>query len=169
MPGNAGGSGRPGRRGTLEKHVTLTIARKLKSLIDAEPKMRAMLTRDGDYVIELKARVEKARLVKADLFVSSTPTLSSSPTFVARRYLRSRNVVLEHRSPVVGERREQADLIGGINTTRKRDRYLEMTLNDLSLTAQVNDSLKPCSRCAGGTGRREPLHKGTSSRRALRC
>src|SRR6266850_422988 len=45
--------GARGRRGTREKHVTLTIARKLKSLIDAEPNMRAMLTRDGDYFIEL--------------------------------------------------------------------------------------------------------------------
>src|SRR5258707_699983 len=62
--------GARGRRGTREKHVTLTIARKLKSLIDAEPNMRAMLTRDGDYFIELGARVEKAQLVKADLFVS---------------------------------------------------------------------------------------------------
>ncbi len=62
--------GARGRRGTREKHVTLTIARKLKSLIDAEPNMRAMLTRDGDYFIDLEARVEKARLVKADLFMS---------------------------------------------------------------------------------------------------
>src|SRR5258705_6307705 len=62
--------GARGRRGTREKHVTLTIARKLKSLIDAEPNMRAMLTRDGDYFIDLGARVEKAQLVKADLFVS---------------------------------------------------------------------------------------------------
>src|SRR3979490_285555 len=62
--------GARGRRGTREKHVTLTIARKLKSLIDSEPDMRALLTRDGDFLIPLEGRVEKARRVKADLFVS---------------------------------------------------------------------------------------------------
>jgi len=88
-----------------------------------EPKMRAMLTRDGDYVIELKARVEK-RAGKADLFVVGPgPTLSSSPTFVARRYL-----PLSERGAsstaaqwlASGENRGRLDR--GINTTRKRDR-----------------------------------------------
>ena len=59
--------GARGRRGTYEKHVTLAIARRLKSLIDAEPGMRALLTRDGDYFIPLAARADKARRVKADL------------------------------------------------------------------------------------------------------
>jgi len=62
--------GAKGRRGTYEKSVTMTIARKLKAQIDAEPNMRALLIRDGDYFIKLDARVEKANLVKADLFVS---------------------------------------------------------------------------------------------------
>src|SRR5581483_5421202 len=62
--------GAKGRRGTYEKNVTLLIARKLKAVIDAEPNMRALLTRDGDYYIALGERVDKARRVKADLFVS---------------------------------------------------------------------------------------------------
>ena len=62
--------GARGRGGSREKQVTLTIARKLKSIIDAEPNMRAVLTRDGDYYLALRTRVEKARRVKADLFVS---------------------------------------------------------------------------------------------------
>src|SRR5690606_9233433 len=59
-----------GRRGSREKDVTLSIARRLKALIDAEPDMRALLTRDGDYYLPLQARVDKARRVRADLFVS---------------------------------------------------------------------------------------------------
>ncbi|MGP1685145.1 MAG: N-acetylmuramoyl-L-alanine amidase, partial [Giesbergeria sp.] len=61
--------GAKGRRGSREKNVTLTIARKLKAIIDAEPNMRAVLTRDGDYFIPLQVRVQKARRVHADLFV----------------------------------------------------------------------------------------------------
>jgi N-acetylmuramoyl-L-alanine amidase len=154
--------GARGRRGTREKHVTLTIARKLKSLIDAEPDMRAMLTRDGDYFIELGARVEKAQLVKADLFVSV-----HADAFIKAHVRGSSVFALSERGAsstaaqwlARGENR--ADLIGGVNLAKKRDRYLQMTLNDLSLTAQINDSLKLARAVLGELGGVNPLHKGS--------
>jgi N-acetylmuramoyl-L-alanine amidase len=154
--------GARGRRGTREKHVTLTIARKLKSLIDAEPNMRAMLTRDGDYFIDLGARVEKAQLVKADLFVSVhadafiKPHVRGSSVFAL-----SERGASSTAAQWLARGENRADLIGGINTARKRDRYLEMTLNDLSLTAQVNDSLKLARAVLGELGGINPLHKGS--------
>jgi len=63
-------SGARGRHGTREKDVTLAIARLLKSRIDQEPNMRAVMVRDGDYFVELKERVNKSQRVRADLFVS---------------------------------------------------------------------------------------------------
>src|SRR6185295_8958835 len=70
-PGHGGEDpGARGRLGSREKDITLTIARRLKALIDAEPEMRAVLTRDGDFYVPLQTRVDKARRVKADLFVS---------------------------------------------------------------------------------------------------
>jgi len=154
--------GARGRRGTREKHVTLTIARKLKSLIDTEPNMRAMLTRDGDYFIDLGARVEKAQLVKADLFVSVhadafiKPHVRGSSVFAL-----SERGASSTAAQWLARGENRADLIGGINTARKRDRYLEMTLNDLSLTAQVNDSLKLARAVLGELGGINPLHKGS--------
>ncbi|HVN42851.1 MAG TPA: N-acetylmuramoyl-L-alanine amidase, partial [Steroidobacteraceae bacterium] len=59
-----------GRGGTREKDVTLAIARKLAALIDAEPGMRAVLIRDGDYFVTLGGRTRKARELGADMFVS---------------------------------------------------------------------------------------------------
>jgi N-acetylmuramoyl-L-alanine amidase len=154
--------GARGSRGTREKHVTLTIARKLKSLIDAEPNMRAMLTRDGDYFIELGARVEKAQLVKADLFVSIhadafiKPHVRGSSVFAL-----SERGASSTAAQWLARGENRADLIGGVNLARKRDRYLEMTLNDLSLTAQVNDSLKLARAVLGELGGVNPLHKGS--------
>jgi N-acetylmuramoyl-L-alanine amidase len=154
--------GARGRRGTREKHVTLTIARKLKSLIDAEPDMRAMLTRDGDYFIELGARVEKAQLVKADLFVSIhadafiKPHVRGSSVFAL-----SERGASSTAAQWLARGENRADLIGGVNIARKRDRYLQMTLNDLSLTAQVNDSLKLARAVLGELGGVNPLHKGS--------
>src|SRR5271169_4136813 len=70
-PGHGGEDpGAIGRRGTYEKQITLSIARKLKDQLDAQPGMRAMLTRDDDYFVPLEGRVQKAHQVQADLFIS---------------------------------------------------------------------------------------------------
>ena len=152
--------GAKGRRGTYEKAVTMTIARKLKALIDAEPNMRALLIRDGDYFIKLEARVEKANLVKADLFVSI-----HADSFVKPHARGSSVFALSERGATsaaarqLADRENQADLIGGVNR-RKTDRYVEMTVADLQLTAQINDSLKLARAVLGELGDINSLHRG---------
>ena len=160
-PGHGGEDpGARGRRGTREKHVTLTIARKLKSLIDVEPNMRALLTRDGDFLIPLEGRVDKARRVKADLFVSIHADAFIKP------HVRGSSVfaLSEHGATSPAAQRlatneNNADLIGGVNLSRK-DRYLDMTLADLRLTAQISDSLKLARAVLGELGGVNFLHKG---------
>ena len=160
-PGHGGEDpGARGRRGTREKHVTLTIARRLKSLIDVEPNMRALLTRDGDFLIPLEGRVEKARRVKADLFVSIHADAFIKP------HVRGSSVfaLSEHGATSPAAQRlamneNNADLIGGVNLSRK-DRYLDMTLADLRLTAQISDSLKLARAVLGELGGVNFLHKG---------
>ena len=69
-PGHGGTeTGAKGSNGTLEKDVTMSIARKLKSIVESTG-MRAILTRDGDQVVTLDDRTSKANNNKADLFVS---------------------------------------------------------------------------------------------------
>ena len=152
--------GAKGRGGSREKHVTLTIARKLKAIIDAEPNMRAVLTRDGDYFIPLQVRVQKARRVQADLFVSVHADAFVKP------YARGSSVfALSERGATstaakwLAKRENDADLIGGVNLDVK-DRYLAMTLADLSLTAQINDSLKLGKAVLSELGGVNALHKG---------
>jgi N-acetylmuramoyl-L-alanine amidase len=152
--------GAKGRRGTYEKTVTMTIARKLKTLIDAEPNMRALLIRDGDYFIKLEARVEKAALVKADLFVSI-----HADSFVKPHARGSSVFALSERGATsiaaqqLAKRENEADLIGGTNL-KSKDPYLSMTLADLSLTAQISDSLKLARAVLGELGDVNPLHRG---------
>ena len=152
--------GARGRRGTYEKTVTMTIARKLKTLIDSEPGMRALLTRDGDYFIELGARVEKAQLVKADLFVSV-----HADSFVKPHARGSSVFALSERGATsiaaqqLAKRENDADLIGGMNL-KSKDRYLKMTLADLSLTAQISDSLKLARAVLGELSDVNSLHRG---------
>ena len=152
--------GARGRRGTHEKDVTLAIARKLKTLVDAEPNMRAMLTRDGDYFIPLQMRVQKARRVHADLFVSVhadayvKPDARGSSVFAL-----SENGATSAAARWLAKKENEADLIGGVNLDVS-DPYLKQTLLDLSQTATINDSLKVAKSVLGELGTINPLHKG---------
>lgn len=59
-----------GPGGTQEKNVTISIARKLKTLLNDEPMFRGVLTRDGDYFISVMGRSDVARKQNANLLVS---------------------------------------------------------------------------------------------------
>ena len=161
-PGHGGEDpGAIGRRGTCEKDVTLAIARRLKRLIDGEPGMRAMLTRDDDYYVALNARVQKARRVQADLFISvhadafTTPTAKGSSVFAL-----SEHGATSAAARWLAQHENEADLIGGVNLDN-RDRVLAQTLLDLSQTAQINDSLRVGRSVLDGIGAVNALHKGS--------
>jgi len=147
-----------GRRGTREKDVTLLIAQRLKALIDAEPGMRAVLTRDGDYFLDLNARVEKARAVKADLFVSV-----HADAFV-RPHARGSSVFMLSQRPTsqaaawLAKQENDSDLIGGVNLD-KRDPYLKQVLLDMSQTATSDHSHKLASAVLAELGQVNVLHK----------
>src|SRR5450755_1946456 len=161
-PGHGGEDpGAVGPRGTYEKNVTLAIARKLVAMLAAEPGMRAMLTRDDDYFVPLNVRVQKARRVQADLFISihadafTTPTARGSSVFAL-----SEHGATSAAARWLAQRENQADLIGGVNLDSK-DRFLARTLLDLSQTAQINDSLRVGRSVLDGIGAVNSLHKGS--------
>jgi N-acetylmuramoyl-L-alanine amidase len=142
-PGHGGEDpGARGRGGSNEKDVTLLIARRLKAMLEQEPGMRVVMTRDSDYYLALAARVDKARKVKADLFVSIhadafvKPDARGSSVFA----LSERRATSEA-ARWLAKKENDADLIGGVNLDVK-DRYLAQTLLDLSQTATISDSLK---------------------------
>ncbi|WP_189405244.1 N-acetylmuramoyl-L-alanine amidase [Alteromonas halophila] len=68
-----------GPAGTYEKHITLSIAKKLEARVNAERGMRAVMTRKGDYYISPNRRPELARQKKADLLVSIHADAFSQP------------------------------------------------------------------------------------------
>lgn len=151
--------GARGANGTLEKNITLSIARRLKVLIEKQPNMRAYLTRDGDYFIPLHERVNKARHVQADLFVSVhadafiKPHARGSSVFAL-----SEKGATSAAAKWLAKRENDADLIGGINIDVK-DVYLKQTLIDLSQTAQIADSLKLGRAVLDELGEINQLHK----------
>lgn len=160
-PGHGGEDpGARGRNGTNEKTITLAIARKLKALIDDTPGMRGVLTRDGDYFIPLSSRVQKARQVHADLFISIhadafiKPNARGSSVFAL-----SDHGATSAAARWLAKKENEADLIGGVNLAVK-DPYLARTLLDLSQTATIADSLKLAKHVLGELGDINDLHSG---------
>jgi len=161
-PGHGGEDpGAVGRRGTYEKHVTLAVARRLKAKIDAEPNMRAVLTRDSDFFVPLQTRVHKARRVQSDLFVSIHADAFVKPhARGASVFVLSENGASSSAARWLASKENAADLIGGVNIGVK-DPVLARTLLDLSQTATINDSLKLGKAVLRELGNVGDLHKAS--------
>jgi len=151
--------GAVGQRGTFEKDVVLAIARKLRTLIDAEPGMRATMTRDDDYFVPLATRVKKAQAVQADLFVSiHADAFRERSARGSSVFALSEGGASSAAAKWLAQKENAADLIGGVNLD-VRDPVLARTLIDLSQTAQISDSLKVGRHVLDGIGTVNPLHK----------
>ncbi len=163
-PGHGGEDpGAIGPGGTREKDIVLMVAHLLRERINATTvngnPMRAFLTRDADFFVPLQVRVQKARRVQADLFVSIhadaflTPAARGASVFAL-----SQGGASSSAARWMANRENAADVIGGINVQAK-DVQVQKALLDMSTTAQINDSLKLGSAVLGEVGRVGKLHK----------
>ena len=154
-------SGAIGASGSLEKNITLSIARKLKKEIDNDEQLRAVLTRDDDYFVPLYGRVVKARKLKADLFVSihadafTNPDAKGSSVFAL-----SEKGATSASAKYLANKENESDLIGGVSLDDK-DPMLAKTLLDLSQSATINDSVKLGNFVLDQLGDINDLHKSS--------
>ncbi len=159
-PGHGGEDpGAIGPNGTREKDVVLQIALRLRDRINLQPNMRAFLTRDADFFVPLNTRVQKARRVQADLFIS----IHADAFFTARPqgasvFALSDKGASSSAARWMADKENSADLVGGINAKAK-DAQVQRALLDMSTTAQINDSLKLGSAMLGEIGSIGKLHK----------
>ncbi|MGJ7916784.1 N-acetylmuramoyl-L-alanine amidase [Massilia sp. LXY-6] len=160
-PGHGGEDpGATGATGVHEKDIVLEIAKRLKGKLEDLPNTRVMLTRDADFFVPLGQRVEKARKVQADLFVSIhadafiQPSARGSSVFVL-----SEKGASSSAARWLAADQNKADLIGGVNLGTQ-DKQLASVLFDLSTTAQINDSLKLGKAVLSEIGGINRLHKG---------
>lgn len=164
-PGHGGEDpGAIGRNGTKEKDIVLLIAKRLKRLIDAQPGMQAYLTRDNDFFVPLQVRVQKARRIKADLFISIHADAWIKPTARGSSvYALSQNGATSAAARWMAKRENEADLIGGVNLG-SHNKQVAQVLLDLSTAAQINDSVRVGSRVLGKMGEINRLHKSKVER-----
>lgn len=160
-PGHGGEDpGAIGAMGSKEKNVVLSIAKRLRDKIEGEAYMRPFLTRDGDYFVPLNTRVQKARRVEADLFVSIhadafiQPHAKGASVFALSQLGASSSM-----ARWMANKENASDLIGGINIKTK-DQQVANLLLDMSTTAQIKDSLQVGNSILKQIGGFAPLHKG---------
>lgn len=153
-PGHGGEDpGAIGPRGTKEKNIVLAIGRQLRDLINTKSNMRAYMTRDADFFVPLHVRVQKARRVKADVFVSiHADAFTNKSARGTSVFALSRKGASSATARWLANKENAADLIGGIDIGAQ-DRNTASVLLDMSTTAQINDSLKIGHRVLDSLGR----------------
>ena len=152
--------GAHGPGGTLEKNVTLAVARELAAQINKQPGMKAVLTRDSDFFIPLKQRYEIARRNNADLFVSI-----HADAFINGDAKGSSVWVLSPRGKTseaarwLADRENRADLIGGVSLDDKDD-SLAAVLLDLQQGYAMQASEAVATNVLKALGGLGPTHRG---------
>lgn len=141
-PGHGGKDpGARGPSGVREKDVVLKISRRLAEIIDADPAMRAYLTRADDRFVNLRDRMERARRVRADLFVSiHADSFHDRRVRGATVYVLSSKGATDEAARRLAERENSAALIGGVSLDDKDPTLVEVLL-DLSQNASLSASI----------------------------
>ena len=147
------------RNGVHEKDVVLAIARELERVIGGKEGIRAILIRNSDYYVGLRRRMELARQVGADLFVSVHADAFRDPgVHGASVYVISRRGASSEAARWLATQENSADLAGGVSLDDKEE-GLATVLLDLSQTASLRASREVGRRVLSRLGRIGPLHK----------
>jgi N-acetylmuramoyl-L-alanine amidase len=138
--------GASGQGGTHEKDVTLAIARALAARIDREPGMRAVLTRDGDYFVDLVERRRRAQQSHADMFVSiHADAIRDREVSGASVYILSERGASSQAARILADEQNAADLKGGLSLAAQNP-DLRPVLLDLSQNASMGASSEAADR-----------------------
>jgi N-acetylmuramoyl-L-alanine amidase len=141
--------GATGHAGVHEKDVVLAIARSLARRINAEPGMRAVLTRDSDVFLILRDRMRAARAAKADLFVSiHADSIANSSVSGSSVYVLSERGATNEAARRLADLENAADLMGGVSLADKGN-TLASVLLDLSQSANISASMAAAQSVIG--------------------
>ncbi len=159
-PGHGGEDpGARGPNGMHEKAIVLQISKRLADMINRERGMRAVLTREDDYFLPLRKRMQIARQHKADLFISIHADAFKDPRASGSSvYILSQRGASSEAARWLAERENASDLIGGVNLD-VNDNMLASVLLDLSQTASLEMSIDVADRVLAGLKSVGKVHK----------
>ncbi|MCS2149433.1 N-acetylmuramoyl-L-alanine amidase AmiB [Scandinavium manionii] len=124
-----------GPGGTKEKNVTISIARKLRTLLNDDPMFKGVLTRDGDYFISVMGRSDVARKQNANFLVSihadAAPNRDATGASV---WVLSNRRANSEMAGWLEQHEKQSELLGGagdVLANSQSDPYLSQAVLDL--------------------------------------
>ena len=152
--------GAHGPGGTLEKNVTLAVARDLAAQINRQPGMKAVLTRGGDYFIPLKQRYAVARENNADLFVSiHADSFTSDDAKGSSVWVLSSRGKASMAARWLADGQNRSDLIGGVSLDDKNDGLAKVLL-DLQQGWAMQASDEVAGNVLKALAKLGPTHRG---------
>lgn len=152
--------GSHGPSGTLEKNVTLAVARELAAQINRQPGMKAVLTRDADFFIPLKQRYQIARENNADMFVSiHADAFANGDARGSSVWVLSPRGKTSEAARWLADSENRADLIGGVSLDDKDD-SLAAVLLDLQQGYAMQASESIAGNVLKALGNLGPTHRG---------
>ncbi|HJP10124.1 MAG TPA: N-acetylmuramoyl-L-alanine amidase [Arenicellales bacterium] len=158
-PGHGGEDpGATGRRHTREKDVVLAVSKRLSRLINGEIGMQARLTRDRDYYVSLRGRIDIAVREKADLFVSVHADAAKRRSAMgASVYILSNKGATSEIARQLARRENASDLAGGVQLKDREVSVREMIL-DMEIDWKIRESRDFASAVLKELGMIGPLH-----------
>ncbi len=148
-----------GQGRTREKDVALAVSKQLARRIEAEPGMKAILVRNGDYYVDHRERMEIARHHGADLFVSvHADAVRDRRPKGTSVYVLSLKGASDEAAKLLAERENASDMVGGVSLADK-DAVLASVLLDLSQNAALSASLDVGDEVIGELARLGPVHR----------
>jgi N-acetylmuramoyl-L-alanine amidase len=102
-----------GRRGTHEKKITLAAARQLAAHLNATGKVKARLVRSGDRYLKLRQRIQVARDMGADAFISLHADSAQRSSARGISVFSLSDKASDKEAAYLAARENKADLIGG--------------------------------------------------------
>lgn len=151
-----------GPNGLHEKDVTLSIAKQLTALINKQPRMRAVMTRNGDYFVDLDRRSEIARANKANLLISIHADSGSASARGASVWILSSKRVDKEMNKLLDQQDKHTELLGGagkVIAESEPNPYLAQTILDLSWDNSRSEGYGIGEAVLDQIGRVARLHK----------
>ncbi|MCY3838739.1 MAG: N-acetylmuramoyl-L-alanine amidase [Gammaproteobacteria bacterium] len=143
-PGHGGEHpGAIGVGGVYEKNVVLAMSRELKRELDGMPGFRGVLTRDGDYLVDLRRRFEIAHRARADMFVSiHANAFRMKSVYGAEVFVLSTGGASRETAKLLAERGEGASNGFGPVSLHDVDESVARIMVDLSMDSKQNESVE---------------------------
>ena len=132
-------SGAVGASKILEKNVTLSVAKKFAKRCNKDNHFKCLLTRNGDYFLNLRQRVKFARQHKGDIFISLHADFHPKKNVRGVSVYTLSEKASDKEAEALAKRENKSDLIDGLDLSEE-SKEVRNILIDLTQRETMNRS-----------------------------